>query len=221
MSENSLRHQVIDELEFDPCLNAAHIGVAVSGNIVTLSGHVESYAQKLAAEQATRRVKGVYGIAQEIEVRLPADKRLADDEIAARAIRIVGWDSTIPEGQIQVSVQRGLVTLSGKVGRYFQRTAAEHAVHRLSGVTGVINNIEVVPAVIITDVKKHIDTALQRNAEVESQNINLLIEDGNVIVKGTVASWHERDIVLTAVRSVPSVRKIEDHLIMTHKVESV
>ncbi len=212
MSDNEIRRHVIEELEFEPSVNAAHIGVAVSGNIVTLTGHAASYAEKLAAEQAARRVRGVYGIAQEIEVRLPDGKKLADDEIAARAVKIVSWDSTVPEGQIQVSVHQGWVTLSGKVGRYFQRMAAEHAVHKLSGVTGVTNDIEVVPGVIVTDVHQRIDAALKRNAEVAARNIRLQVENGKVTVAGKVGSWHERDIVLAAARAVPSIREVEDLL---------
>ncbi|HVE22868.1 MAG TPA: BON domain-containing protein [Acidocella sp.] len=212
MNDHDIRQHVIDELEFDPRVNAAHIGVAVSNNIVTLTGHVASYLEKLAAEQATRRVKGVYGIAQEIEVRLPSEKKLADDEIAARAAQIVSFDSALPQGVIQATVHQGWVTLTGKVGRYFEKTAAEHAVRKLTGITGVSNKIEVVPAVILTDVKERIDAALKRNAEIETQNIKLQVEDGKVTVKGKVASWHERDIVLSAARSVPSVREIDDQL---------
>jgi osmotically-inducible protein OsmY len=215
MSDNDIRQHVMEELEYDPRVNAAHIGVAVTGNIVTLTGHVASYMEKRAAEEATRRVKGVYGIAEEIEVRLPSEKKLADDEIAARAVQIVSFDSALPEGTIQVTVHQGCVTLSGKVGRYFQKTAAEHAVHKLTGVRRVTNNIEVVPAVIITDVKQRIEAALRRNAEIEAQNIQLQVEDSKVTVRGTVASWHERDIVLAAARSVPSVREIEDHLTLS------
>lgn len=212
MNDHDIRQHVIDELEFDPRVNAAHIGVAVSNNIVTLTGHVASYLEKLAAEQATRRVKGVYGIAQEIEVRLPSEKKLADDEIAARAAQIVSFDSALPQGIIQATVHQGWVTLTGKVGRYFEKTAAEHAVRKLTGVTGLTNKIEVVPTIIITDVKERIDAALKRNAEIETQNIQLQVEDGKVTVKGKVASWHERDIVLSAARSVPSVREVDDQL---------
>lgn len=212
MNDHDIRQHVIDELEFDPRVNAAHIGVAVTGNIVTLTGHVASYLEKLAAEQATRRVKGVYGIAQEIEVRLPSEKKLADDEIAARAAQIVSFDSALPQGIIQATVHQGWVTLTGKVGRYFEKTAAEHAVRKLTGVTGLTNKIEVVPTVIITDVKERIDAALKRNAEIEAQNIRLQVEDGKVTVTGKVSSWHERDLVLTAARSVPSVREVDDQL---------
>lgn len=215
MSDNVIRRHVIDELEFDPRVNAEHIGVAVSGHIVTLTGHVASYLEKLAAEQAVRRVKGVYGIAQEIEVRLPSEKKIADDEIAARAADIISFDSVVPQGQIQVTVHHGWVTLRGKVWRYFEKAAAEHAVHKLAGVAGVINNIEIVPTVIITDVKERIEAALTRNAEIEMQNIHLQIEDGKVILSGKVATWHEHDIVLSAARSVPSVREIVDHLTLS------
>jgi osmotically-inducible protein OsmY len=163
MNDREIRAKVIEELEFEPRLDAAHIGVAVTDNIVPLSGHVSSYTEKLAAEQAAKRVKGIYGVAQEIEVRLPSGKKLADDEIAARAVQILDWDSSIPAEQVQVKVRQGWVTLAGKVGHYYQNTEAEHAVHKLSGVKGIRNCIEVTPVIIITDVKQRIDAVPKRN----------------------------------------------------------
>ncbi|EKM98110.1 MULTISPECIES: BON domain-containing protein [unclassified Acidocella] len=215
MSEGTIRQRVVAELEFEPRVNAAHIGVAVAGHVVTLTGYVDSYAERRAAELAARRVRGVHGIAQEIEVRLPSGKRLADDEIAGRAIKIIAWDSSLPEGQIQVRVRQGLVALTGRVSHYFQKTAAERAVHKLSGVVGVINQIDVMPTVIASNVKQTIDAALNRNAEIEANKIQLQVEGAKVTVRGKVDSWHERDVILAAVRSIQAVREIEDHLEFT------
>jgi osmotically-inducible protein OsmY len=212
MKDEELRQQVIDELEFEPTLNAANIGVAVSGNVVTLTGHVSSYAEKIAAERAAKRVKGVHGIAEEIEIRFPEDKKVRDDEIAARALNIIAWDTTIPDDDIQVKVQHGWLTLTGKADWYYQKVAAENAVRKLSGVRGVTNHIEVAPQVFVTDVKQRIETALRRNAEVELSGISLQVMGHKVVLEGHVNSWHERQVAETAAWSVPGVNAVEDHL---------
>lgn len=215
MDDSDLYHDIIDELEFEPRINATHIGIAVDNGIVTLTGHVGSYEEKLAVEQAVKRVKGVLGLAQEIQVRFPEDKKLADDEIAARAVAILSWDSSIPKGQVQVKVQHGWVSLSGQVSWFFQKAAAEHAVHKLSGVAGVTNLIEIKPHVVVTDIKQRIDSALKRNAEIDSQRIRVFVENGKVVVEGNVGSWHERDVALSAVRAAPGVAEIEDRLLIS------
>ncbi|MEY9608016.1 osmotically-inducible protein OsmY [Bradyrhizobium elkanii] len=132
MDNRQLQQMVLDELDFEPSIDSANIGVVADDGVVTLTGHVPSYAQKVAAEQAARRVKGVHGVAQEIEVRYASDKRTSDDEIAKRALSIIRWDTTIPDDAVQVTVQKGLVTLTGKVAWQFQKNAAEKAVRRLS-----------------------------------------------------------------------------------------
>src|SRR5579863_3043561 len=114
-----LQQRVIDELEFEPSVDSAHIGVSVREGVVTLSGHVESYIEKFAAERATKRVKGVKAVAQELDVRLPSDRKTGDDEIAERAVRILNWDASIPHGRISVKVEHGIVTLSGSVDWHF------------------------------------------------------------------------------------------------------
>jgi osmotically-inducible protein OsmY len=214
IKDEALRQHVIDELEFEPTINAANIGVAVSGNVVTLTGHVASYAEKIAAERAVKRVKGVHGIAEEIEIRFPDDKKVRDDEIAARAWNIISWDTTIPSDEIQVKVQHGWLTLTGKTDWYYQKVEAENAVRKLSGVCGVTNHIEVTPQVSVTDVKNCIETALKRNAEVELSGISLQVIDHKVVIEGHVNSWHERQVAETAVWSVPGVNAVEDRLII-------
>ena len=138
MNDKLLREYVITELDYDPSVESApHIGVSVENGVVTLSGHVSSFAEKFAAEKAVKRVKGVRAIAQEIEVRYPEQKKTADDQIAQRALAIISWDAMVPNDAVMVKVQDGWVTLSGQVQWNYQRIAAESAVRRLSGVVGV------------------------------------------------------------------------------------
>jgi len=213
MDSSQLRQNVIDELEFEPSINAANIGVAAENGVVTLTGHVSSYAEKLAAERTAREVKGVRAIAQEIEVRYPFDKKTADDEIAKRAVDILKWDAMTPPGSLKVTVQKGWVTLIGDVDWQYQRKAAEDAVRKLSGVTGVFNNISLRPAVHAGDVKKQIEDALARRAKVEAGAIRVSVRDGNkVSLEGVVESWDEKEAVESAAWSVAGVQSVDDRL---------
>lgn len=212
MTDLTLRENVLSELEFEPSVNAAHIGVAVDKGVVTLSGHVGSYAEKLAAERVVQRVKGVRAIAQEIEVRLPSDKKTNDDEIAQRALSVISWDTTIPDHKLKIKVQDGWITLSGEVEWYFQRQGAEAAVRKLSGVAGVINLIVVKPRIEAKDVKHRIENALLRNAELEAGQIHVEVSGGRVKLEGKVKAWHERDVAKRAAWAVPGVTAVEDHL---------
>lgn len=212
MTDRNLHQAVLDELKWDPSFNAAHIGVAVEDGVVTLSGHVASYAEKVAAERAAKRVVGVRGVAQDIEVRYPSDKKRADDQIAKRALDILSWDTTIPEDKISVTVQKGWVTLSGEVNWGYQRYQAENAVCRLSGVTGVTNAITVKTAAKATDVKERIEKALTRNAEVESNSIRVSVSGGKVVLEGKVKAWYERDLAERTAWAAPGVTAVEDRI---------
>ena len=212
MTDKYLRQLVLDELDFEPSVDAANIGVAVENGVVTLSGHVHSYAEKMAAERAAQRVKGVRGIAEEIRVRYPEEKRTADDQIAQRALSIMSWDAQLPSGAVKVKVERGWVTLTGAVEWFYQKNAAAAAVRKLSGVVGVSNQIEVKPRVQMADVKQKILAALERNADVEANAIRIAVEGDTVKLEGKVKAWYERDLVERAAWSVPGVRSVEDHL---------
>jgi osmotically-inducible protein OsmY len=213
MSDTSLRQDIIDELDFEPSVNAAHIGVAVDDGVVTLSGHVCSYAEKMAAERAARRVKGVHAIAQEIEVRYSSDKKTADDEIAGRALAILRWNTVIPPDSVQIRVQDGWVTLTGEVDWQFQRIAAESQIRRLSGVAGLMNSITIKPHAQTADIKTKIEEALKRSAEVEARNIRVSrIGDTRIALEGTVHDWQEREAVTNAAWSAPGVLSVEDRL---------
>lgn len=131
MSDTSLRQDIVDELEFEPSIDAANVGVAVDRGIVILTGHVPTYGQKVTAEAVVRKVRGVKGIAEEIEVRPEGTNRAADDEIARRAINTIEWNTVVPNGAVQATVQHGRVTLRGKVEWQYQRAAAAEAVKSL------------------------------------------------------------------------------------------
>ena len=213
MRDIELRQDVLDELEWDPSLDAAHIGVTADEGVVTLTGHVSSYAEKLAALAATRRVKGVLGVADDIKVRHPTDKKTADDQIAKRATAILEWSAGVPEGTIQVTVRNGWVTLAGNVEWFYQRKLAEEAVRKLSGVIGVFNKIEVQPTVKPVEVREKIEQALKRLAEVEATAIRVSVKNKDqIVLEGTVESWEERAAIENAAWSAPGVRHVEDRL---------
>ncbi|MES2292645.1 MAG: BON domain-containing protein [Pseudomonadota bacterium] len=213
MSDKRLQQDVIDELDFEPSVNAAHIGVTASNGVVTLSGHVGSYAEKTAAERAAKRVKGVQAIAQEIDVRYPSDKKTADDEIAGRVVSILQWSAVVPRDSVQVKVQDGWVTLTGQVNWQFERIAAEAEIRRLSGVAGVVNSITIRPRVEAADVKHRIEEALKRNAEVEAGGVRVsVLGGGKIALDGKVHDWRERDAVKRAAWSAAGVMAVEDRL---------
>jgi osmotically-inducible protein OsmY len=216
MDDKRLRQDILDELDFEPSIDAANIGVAVDEGVVTLTGHVASYAQKTAAEEAVRRVKGVLALANEVEIRYPGDKKTSDGEIAKRALSILKWNEVVPKEGIQISVERGWVILTGQVAWQFQRKAAEEAVRKLSGVLGVINDIEIKPAVSAYDVKEKIESALTRHAEIEAQEIKVTVRDGNkVLLEGKVDNLDERMAVENAAWSVAGVKSVDDRLTIT------
>ena len=175
MMDQELRQNVIDELNFEPSVNAAHIGVGVDDGVVILSGHVSSYAEKVAAEQAVRRIRGVRGVALEIEVRYPNHKQTADDEIAKRALSIVAWDALVPRDAVNVTVEKGWVTIRGEVRWQWQKRTVEDAIRRLSGVVGIINLVVVKPDVAAADVQEKIERALARNAQMEAKAIKVKV----------------------------------------------
>jgi osmotically-inducible protein OsmY len=214
----TLQARVMDELVWVPNVDTAHIGVTARNGVVTLSGIVSTLAEKRAAERAARRVKGVRGIAEEIEVHPPAAHKRSDEEIAERAVKLLSWDIEVPDNQIQVKVEKGVVTLTGFVAYQFQKQAVENDVRRLGGVTGLVNLIEVrptgAPLPFSTDVHQKIEAALRRNAELEASHIAVTVRDHKVTLQGKVKSWWERSIAENAAWSAPGVTQVDDQLIV-------
>ena len=213
MKEAQLRQDIVDEFEFDPSFDGEHIGVAVDRNVVTLTGHVNSYAEKLATIAAARRVKGVHAIAENIEVRYPDQSKTADDQIAQRASDLLKWDVLVPNKSVDVLEHDGYVTLSGTVDWQFQRGAAEDDMRKLSGVRCVTNMIKLKPHIDAADIKTEIEAALKRHAEVEADAIRVTVQNGNkVLLEGSVDNWDERYKVENAAWSTPRVASVDDRL---------
>jgi len=207
-----IRQDVLDELDWEPRVDAAHIGVSAREGVVTLTGHVESYIEKLAAERAARRVKGVKALAQEIEVKLPSAKRSSDDEIAARAVRMLEWDVAVPHDRIGVTVDHGVLTLTGQVDWRYQSEEAEADARKLTGVRDVVNSIRVKPRASSRDIHTRIRDALERSADLEANRITVSIEDGKVVLAGTVGAWNERMTAEDAAWAAPGVIAVDNRI---------
>jgi osmotically-inducible protein OsmY len=212
MTDLELKKAVESELNFEPSIDAAEIGVAVKDGIVTLSGRVPSYWEKFEAERAAARVSGVKAVVNEMDVHLPGSSERTDEDIARVALDTFKWSLLIPKDQIRIKVSKGWVTLEGTVDWQFQKLAAEKAVRKLIGVRGVTNLIELKPQVSKGEVKMAIEGALKRLAEVDANRIKVETEDGKVVLTGTVRSWFERAEAERAAWAAPGVRTVEDRI---------
>ncbi|ALN88620.1 BON domain protein [Lysobacter capsici] len=211
MNDKKLRKAVIDQLDFEPGIDSADIGVAAEAHVVTLTGHVPNYAQKVAAERAAWRVKGVQAVVDNLKVRYAAEPA-SDGEIAKRALSSLQWDATLPS-DLRVTVNNGWVILEGQVQWQFQRENAGKDVRKLFGVMGITNNITLKPVARTATVKQRIEDALKRNAEVEAALIRVDIEGGDTVtLDGKVDTWSERMAVQHAAWSAPGVKSVIDHL---------
>ncbi|MBE7196463.1 MAG: BON domain-containing protein [Parafilimonas terrae] len=212
MGDKLIRQNVIDELDFDPSIEAANIGVAVENGIVTLTGHVGSYTERVAAEKAAQKVRGVRGVVEEITVRFSGQAPPRDEDLAHRAVQMLDWSSTVPKGAVQVKVQDGWVTLTGKVGWQYQKEEAYRAIRRLAGVAGIVNSVEVTPKASVPDVRAKIMAALKRHAELEADAIKVTVKDAKVVLEGKVNAWYERQLAENAAWSAPGFRSVDDRL---------
>ena len=214
-SDHEIELDVKDELQWDPNLDAADVAVSVKKGVVTLAGFVKNYADKYEAESAAKRVAGVLGIANDIEVRIPSVDERPDPEIARDAVAAIKSQLPISSEHIKVVVKNGWVTLEGFVEWQYQKNAAETAVRRLKGVRGVINNIVLKPQVEPADIKRKIESAIKRLAEVDANRITVDANGSEVILKGTVRSWAEREEAERAAWSAPGVTKVEDRIVVS------
>ena len=212
MTDLELKKAVESELSYEPSINAAEIGVAAKGGVVTLTGRVQSYWEKVAAERAVERVSGVKAVVNELEIRLPSSSERTDEDIARAAINALEWSVVIPANRIKVKVSKGWVTLEGTVDWQFQKTAAEKAVRKLIGVKGVSDLVEVKPRVSKTEVRAAIEEALKRSAELDANRIKVETDGDKVILRGSVRSWFEREEAERAAWRAPGVRAVEDDI---------
>lgn len=210
-TDSQLQHDVLAELEWEPSIDHAHIGVTARDGVITLSGHVSNYLEKLTAERAVRRVAGVRAVAEELVVRFTSEPKTCDDEIAKRVCDILAWDAAVPAG-VNVKVEHGWVTLDGEVRWRFQADAARAAAARISGVKGVSNYIVVNNSADPSAIRQKIVDALKRSADVDARSISVATDGGKVILSGTVRAWRERQLAEQAAWSAPGVTQIEDKI---------
>ena len=209
-SDEDIRHDVEAELQWDPDIRAADVAVAVKDGVVTLTGFVRSYAQKWQAERDAKRVSGVRGVANDIEVRLPDLDARPDPEIARDALQKIHFTLPYFGEKIVVTAKAGWVTLEGEVEWHYVRERAEQAVRRVRGVNGVTNLITIKPKVATTVVKSQIEDALRRSAETDAKNITVEVEGDKIILRGQVRSWAERQDAERAAWRAPGVREVQN-----------
>jgi osmotically-inducible protein OsmY len=203
------RDAVLLQLQWDSELDASRIGVAAKNSVVTLTGFVDSYAAKLAAERAARRVRGVRGVANDVQVQLRLER--IDSDIAADAVRALELRSMVPES-VQVVVHNGHLTLTGFVRTLFHRAVAEKAVRHVRGMKGIVNRIKVLPVASTTDVRRNISRALHRDAIVDGQGITVTVSDHKVTLTGQVRSWHERESAERAATHAPGITEVDNQI---------
>jgi len=209
-TDQEIQKDVMAELRWDAQIQPNEIGVAVKDGVVTLTGWVDSYLKKWSAEDAARRVAGVKAVANDLEVKLSTER--TDPDIAAAAVHALEWDTSVPPGKVQVTVSKGWVTLRGEVEWQYQRQAAESAVRRLTGVKGVTNLIIVKPSTTPSELKKKIEDALIRNAQLDAKNITVEVQGGKAILRGTVRAWVEKEEAERVAWSAPGITEVDNRI---------
>lgn len=206
-----IRDAVMRQLDWDPEVDASAVAVAAKKGTITLTGFIDSYSGKLAAERAAKRVHGVRAVANDIAVRLRLER--TDPEIAQDAARALDLRSTIPDG-VQVVVHSGHVTLTGKVDWLFQKQSAENAVRYIRGVRGVLNHISVVPQAAVRDVQHRIVKALHQNADVDARHVTVTVSGDTATLTGTVGTWLQRDSAEHAAANAPGIAHVDNRIIV-------
>lgn len=215
-TDTQLQSDVMAELKWDPSFNAAEIGVEVKNDVVTLSGHVDKYAEKWAAERAAQKVSGVKALAIELDVALPGASNRSDADIARTAENVLEWTTNWPKDHVKVMVEKGWVTITGMVDYEYQRQLASSSVRHLMGVTGVSNQITIKSKLTSGTVKSDIEAALKRRALTDAQEIMVTVNGSRVTLTGVVHSWSERDMVSDSVWNTPGVTEVNDNISVTY-----
>ena len=211
-NDHKLKTDVLAELAWEPSVSADHIGVTAKDGVVTLTGHVNTYWQKHAAETAAGRVQGVKALVEEIEIRLPMHAKRADDEIATAALNHLSWDSSIPKDAVKVKVEKGYVTLTGQVDWHYQQELAASMIRSLGGVTGVANQLSIKLRPNTATISNDIMHALHRSWYFDNNNIKVSAEGGKVHLTGTVDSWIDRQTAASTAWAAPGTTSVENDI---------
>jgi osmotically-inducible protein OsmY len=213
-TDTQIQTDVFDELKWEPGIDHEQIGISVANGVVSLTGTVRSYAEKLLAEKTVRRIRGVRAIAEELQVRYDWEPKKSDSEIAKRVADIFEWDPLIPHNRIEVTVENGAVKLVGKVDWNYQRDLAVEDAAKITGVTRIDNRLEVTSPVTTSDIRHRIEQAFERQADLEAERISVEAHGGKVILSGSVSSWNKRNSAERAAWAAPGVTQIEDKLVV-------
>ena len=211
-TDTDLKNDVLAELLWDPLVPETRIGVSVNHGVVTLTGHVDSYAEKVATRRAAQRVGGAKAIAVELDVVPAGEHRRSDTEIATAAEQALGWNTSVPQGRVKILVEKGWVTLSGELDWNFQRRAVERLIRPLKGVVGIIDNIQLKSSPAPSDLGLRIQDALTRQAMREAKRMDILVLGGVVTLSGHVHSWAESNAAEGAAWSAPGVSRVNNQL---------
>ena len=213
-TDDELRRDVLAELEWEPRIDATEVAVAVTDGVVSLTGHVPSYAELCEAERAVGRLYGVKGVENELGVRPPESAERGDAELAAVCESLLAASHMVPSGSVRPTVESGVVRLAGEVQWGYQKRAAEEVVRGLSGVMGVENALTVAPRVPPADVRRMIEDALARAAAGEARRLDVRVDGRTVTLSGNVSSWYERQDAERAARDAPGITHVENRLVV-------
>jgi osmotically-inducible protein OsmY len=209
-----LKREILAELDYEPSVNSRALDVSVKEGVVTLSGVVDSYAEKFAAETAAKRIQGVQAVAMDVEVRVPTLQRHSDVDIARAAVTALEWNVLVPKDRLQVKVENGWLTLDGEVGWDYQRTAAACAVRNLAGVRGLTNAILLTPKAATEPIREQILGALRRSAQLDARSVQVAAVDGRVTLTGRVSSWMARGEAERLAWAASGVSQVENRLVV-------
>jgi osmotically-inducible protein OsmY len=211
-NDTKLQHNVLAELEWDPSIEASKIGVAAKDGVVTLTGSVSSYGDKMIAERVAKRVYGVKALANDLEIKLLGSATRTDTDIASAAVSALKWHARVPDDRIKVTVRHGWITLEGDVEWWYQKDAAEGAVRNLMGAKGITNDVKVKTRVKPAEVKDKIEAAFKRSAEIDARRVSVEAHGSTVVLSGSVRSWEEREQAQHAAWAAPGVTMLENHI---------